>query len=192
MLLGELRDTTTTRSDYAITLVGGGVSEGGLAEADALSGGVVVGVVALEEGVAVDEVNTGANLADISNDAVGGVGVTTNVSVEGAGPDLSVGVERKLVAANVEGEGLELGLATGGELDEAGGVVVGSPGLLDVGVESVGREVDEGCSGVDDTTRGLLDLGVAVADGLADTPVSLGGRDGGDGSIDSGAVEFLE
>jgi hypothetical protein len=75
-------------------LVGSGMGEGGLGEADALSGGVEDGVEALEEGIAVDEVETLTGVgAEVADDEVDAARDTTDISVERAREDLSVGGE---------------------------------------------------------------------------------------------------
>lgn len=72
--------------------VSGGVGEGGGGETDALVGGIEDGVETLEEGVAVDEVETLARVrAEVVDDEVDGAGGATDVGVQRAGEELSVG-----------------------------------------------------------------------------------------------------
>lgn len=68
---------------YTSNLVGGSECVGGLREANGVGVGVVDSVVALQEGVAVDEVETAARVAtDISNNEVDSTVYATDGGVE--------------------------------------------------------------------------------------------------------------
>ena len=73
-------------------LVGGGCGEGGGSETNPLVGGIEHGVEALEESEPVDEVETlaavGTKIVDNEVDAAGN---STDVGVEGTGPELTIG-----------------------------------------------------------------------------------------------------
>ncbi len=73
-------------------LVGGGCGEGGGSETNPLIGGIEHGVEALEESEPVDEVKTlaavGSKIVDNEVDAASN---STDVSVEGTGPELTIG-----------------------------------------------------------------------------------------------------
>ena len=77
-------------------LVGGGIGERGGSKTNTLVGGVVDGIEALEEGHTIDEVETLTRVrAKIVNDEVDAAGSTTNLGIEGTGPDLSIGGQLK-------------------------------------------------------------------------------------------------
>lgn len=128
-------------------LVGGGLGEGGVGKADALVGGIEDGVEALEEGVAVDEVETLAGVgAKVVDDAVDASGNTTDVGVERAGENLTVGSELEGASAVDEEqalEGAELGVV---ETEEAGVSIVDTASRRLVLGEGVGGDEDEGCA----------------------------------------------
>lgn len=74
------------------SLVGGSRGEGGSSETNTLVGSVEDRVEALEESETVDEVETLARVgAKVIDNAVDGSGNTTDISIEGSGPDLSIG-----------------------------------------------------------------------------------------------------
>ena len=71
------------RSEEVKSLVGGGGGLRGGGESDALVGGVEDGVVALEESVPVDEVETLARVAPkVSNDEEDAIWISTNIGVQ--------------------------------------------------------------------------------------------------------------
>lgn len=73
-------------------LVGGGSGEGGGSETDPLVSGIENGVEALEESEPVDEVETLAAVgAKIVDDEVDAASNTADISVEGTGPELTIG-----------------------------------------------------------------------------------------------------
>ena len=77
-------------------LVGSGFSERGGSKTNTLAGGIEDRIEALEEGVTVNEVETLAGVrAKIIDDEVDAASSTTNVGVEGTGPELSVGGQLK-------------------------------------------------------------------------------------------------
>ena len=77
-------------------LVGSGLGERGSSKTNTLAGGIEDRIEALEEGVNVDEVETLAGVrAKIIDDEVDAASSTTNVGVEGTGPELSVGGQLK-------------------------------------------------------------------------------------------------
>jgi len=77
-------------------LIGSGLGERGGGKTNTLAGGIEDRIEALEEGVTVDEVETLAGVrAKIVDDKVDVASNTTDVGVEGTGPELSVGGQLK-------------------------------------------------------------------------------------------------
>ena len=77
-------------------LVGGGIGERGSSKTNTLIGGIVDGIEALEEGHTVDEVETLTGVrTEIADDQVDVASSTTDLGVEGTGPDLSIGGQLK-------------------------------------------------------------------------------------------------
>ena len=72
-------------------LVGSGLGERGGSKTNMLLAGIEDRIEALKEGLTVDEIETLAGgRAKITDDKVDAVGGTTDVGVEGTGPDLGV------------------------------------------------------------------------------------------------------
>jgi len=179
-------------------LVGGSSGEWGGGETDTLVGGIKDGVEALQESETVDEVETfTAGRAKVVDDEVDAVGVTADEGVEAAGPCLGVGGKGEGSAGNGEGQRLEGIELSGGQAQQASGVVKDSTGSLLVCIEGIGSKKNEGGSGIDNTDSGGKNVGTAKLNALADTP-EFAGRGGSgkrgerDGSSELGRISSAE
>jgi len=128
-------------------LVGRGRGVRSRCKADSLVGSVEDGVEALQESVAVDEVETlAAGCTEVVDNEVDGTRNTTNISVEGTRPNLSVGGKGIRNTVGGEDEVLQVGVLGGSDFQETGGAVESSTGCRLVLGESVAGEEDEGGS----------------------------------------------
>jgi hypothetical protein len=72
---------------------------------------------------------------NISNDQVNASRGSSDIGVQGAGPDLSVGTQGVGVSPDDKVEGLKRGVLAGGDLEEPSGRVQGSTSGLLISIE---------------------------------------------------------
>ena len=132
-----------------------------------------------------DEVEAlAAVAAEVCRDEVDLAFLAADGGVEGAGPDLRVGGELVLGAADVEEQALQVAELGLGDREEPGLVVKLRTRRLLVRLECIGGEQEESGAGVDDARgAGEEDCRSAVGQVLVDAPVVRGGRGGGDWDI---------
>lgn len=176
------------QSKKKIASVGGGSRVRGCGKTDTVVGGIENRVEALEESVAIDEVETfttgGAKGVDNEVDVAR---ATTNISVKGARPDLAVRGESVGGAANIEVQVLEGTVLGGGNAEKASRPVQSSTSCSLVLCVGIAGDEDKGSASVNDTSRLRQDGRGAVSDALVDTPVVGCRVGGGERSVCNGA-----
>jgi hypothetical protein len=106
-----------------------------------LAASVEDGVKALHEGHAADKVHPGDLVPDVSHDEVYAVLPAADDAVQRAGPRLSIRSQLERAIADDEEERLEFVIMLWEDPEEAGVVVVGRVGLVDVVVICVWGKV---------------------------------------------------
>jgi len=160
-----------TRNSTFPPLVRRRIGERGRREAYTLVGRVEDGIEALEERLAVDEVEALASgCTEAVDDEVHVARRAADSRVEGTGPRLGIGSEHETASGSCEGQRLHISKCRGAELEETRGLVQRGFRRLFIRRKCTGRNQDQRRSGVDNARGGGLDDSSAVSNALVYAP----------------------